>query len=185
MEANAGAGLPGAMREKDGASTVGGMGEKHKRAGSGGSHGSFHSGDADHSSLGRNVTGNGNMFADQNPASYAPEAHDFTAGPAVTYNNAPGYEAGAGYVDLQRSHSGSRGAALTRGPSVEHAAAYGAAYDQGYGAHAAAYGHEAYGQDAYGGYDAYPPAQQYPQGAADPYAHQQQQYGAGYQGGRY
>jgi len=58
-------GLPGALREKDGASSYGG--EKHRRAGSSGSHGSFHSGEGEQNNLGRNVTGNGNMFADQKP----------------------------------------------------------------------------------------------------------------------
>ena len=36
-------------------------------------------------SVGHNVTGN-NMFADQNPTALAPESHDFTAGPAQTYD---------------------------------------------------------------------------------------------------
>lgn len=176
-----GSGLPGGLREKDAGSTAG---EKHKRAGSAGSHGSFHSSDIDHNGLGRNVTGNGNMFADQNPSTMPPP-HDFTAGPAPAYTGGGyDYNAGAGYVDLQRSNSGSRsqGADLTRGPSLGHNAAYGA------GPEYAAYGqHDAYGQDAYGGYDAYHQQNAYAAPAADPYAaaHAQQQYGAGYQGGRY
>lgn len=180
MGSTAGAGIPGADRDKTYGAT-----EKHSRSGS---HGSFHSSDVEHNNVGRNVTGNGNMFADQHPTSYAPEAHDFTAGP-VHYNNT-GYDAynpnpAAGYVDLQRTNSNgsnrSDQAGLQRGPSVGHAhananaAAAPYAYDNGYGN--AAYGHDAYGQDAYAGYDAY--GQHYPAQQGQ-YGAQQGQYGARY-----
>jgi len=171
-------GLPGAVREK----TVGGMSEK-ARPSSTGSAGSFHSGGADH---GRNVTGNGNMFADQEPA------HDFTAGPAQLHNN---YEYNTGYVDLQRNNSGgSTGAAdLTRARSQGAAATgYGHGYD--FNAHDQAYagnGYEgndaAYAQDAYGGYETHTqhqyPADQYGNYSHDPHATNYNQ--ATYQGGRY
>jgi len=176
--------------EKDAAvlptAAVAATAETHRR-GSTGSHGSFHSNDAH--SIGRNVTGN-NMFADQNPTALAPEAHDFTAGPAQTYD----YQ--AGYVDLQRSNSGrlapdvTGATALTHGPSVNH----GYEYDYPAGAHgqyeydntayAGAYGQPAdlhrgpsmnQGTDAYAaGYDAYPAAT----AGQDPYAHYNT--GAGY-----
>ncbi|KAG8921864.1 hypothetical protein FRC01_014827 [Tulasnella sp. 417] len=181
MGTTAGAGIPGAERDKAYGAT-----EKHSRSGS---HGSFHSSDVDHNAVGRNVTGNTNMFADQHPASYAPDAHDFTAGPA--HHATGGYDAygnpAAGYVDLQRTNSNgsnrSDQAGLQRGPSVGHAtAAAPYAYDNGYGN--AAYGHDAYGQDAYAGYDAYGqhyPAQQGQYGAQQgQYGAQQGQYGARY-----
>ncbi|KAG8898415.1 hypothetical protein FRB99_007444 [Tulasnella sp. 403] len=173
-------GFPGVNREKDAASI---SGEKHKRAGSAGSHGSFHSGDVEHANVGRNVTGNGNMFADQNPSGYAPEAHDFTAGAAVPYN-AYDYSQ-TGYVDLQRANSTSHGngADLTRGPSIGHAA-YPNEYDQAYAnaAYPAPTQHDAYPPDAYGGYDAYN-QHQYPEGTTEQYP--SGQYPATQQGARY
>lgn len=188
MGSTAGTGIPGADREKTYGAT-----EKHSRSGS---HGSFHSSDAEHNNVGRNVTGNGNMFADQHPAAYGTEAHDFTAGPVHDFTAGPahyppaGYDAygnpAAGYVDLQRTTSNgsnhSDKAGLQRGPSMAHATAAPAApapanyaYDNGYGN--AAYAHDAYGQDAYAGYDAY--GQHYPAQQGQ-YGAQQGQYGARY-----
>ncbi|KAG8966177.1 hypothetical protein FRC03_012367 [Tulasnella sp. 419] len=188
---------PGLGPEKD---AEAGMTEKHRRAGSTGSHGSFHS--ADHN-LGRNVTGNTNMFADQQPSSLAPAAHDFTAGPAdgqtYDYNQAVyNYSTNPndGYVDLQRGNSGR----VASGAEPANPA-----YDYDYPpTHAAYDNNAAYGtganlnrgpslnrsdysnQDPYGGYDNYPAAPAGTQQGAqyvstDPYAAYGGAYGQGYQ----
>jgi len=150
-------GLPGAGREKP-AGTV----SEKARPSSTGSAGSFHSGGADH---GRNVTGNGNMFADQEPV------HDFTAGPAPPPNP---YEYNAGYVDLHRNNSGASTGAADLARAGSQGAPAPAAFSHGYeyNAHSQGYGGSgyegtdaAYAQDAYGGYETYAqhqyPAEQY------------------------
>jgi len=145
----------------------------------------------------RNVTGNGNMFADQHPNSYAPEAHDFTAGAASAYGaydyNAPVAPA-AGYVDLQRANSGGLApvAPLSRGLTVSGGHTSDDYNSDEYfsspeGNQAYGHGHQdAYEQNAYGGYDAYGQQQQPQHYAADPYAPREPYaQGRGYEGGRY
>ncbi|KAG8862965.1 hypothetical protein FRB96_000385 [Tulasnella sp. 330] len=173
------------------------------RSGSNGSQGSR--GSDGQQNLGRNVTGNANMFNEQELGIGLPPPHDFTAGAAApgAYGAYDNYNAGPGYVDLQRNPS--NGAALARQPS--NPGAYGLARgpsNVGYAPNAydaygqqpqQPYGYEnddaAYAQDAYGGYEAQPAAHQqqyaadpYAAPAADPYAHPANYQGAA-QGGRY
>jgi len=156
-------GLPGGAREKGAALTAAaiGSGEKLHRSGSTGSAGSFHSAGEN---LGRNVTGNGNMFAEQEP-------HDFTA-PAQTYHQYD-YGNNVGYVDLHRNNStGAPGADLSRALSNGGRPGYGHEYAQdGYAANGYEHNDAAYAQDAYGGYETYGQQAQ-PQYPADQYAHE-------------
>jgi len=177
-------GLPGATREKDATAvaTIGAApGEKH-RPSSTGSAGSFHSNEAN---MGRNVTGNGNMFAQQEPP------HDFTAGPTAPYN-AYDYNT-APYVDLQRNNSGgghTTDLSRARSTGGHGPGGFGNAYeynthDQAYSGNGSYVQDEAYAQDAYGGYESYgqqpyPPADQYVHDA--PAARYNQ---TAHQGGRY
>jgi len=172
-------GLPGGIREKDIGGAVGAPPATEKRRpNSTGSEGSFHSGDGN---FGRNVTGNGNLFAEQDVP-----PHDFTAGPVQPY---PAYEYNAGYVDLQRNNSGGRAPDLQRARSNGGAAAYGNGYEYGSQDQAYAHGHgyeqteDAYAQDAYGGYEAYGQQPQYQHGQQDAQAAAYNQ--SRYQGGRY
>ncbi|KAG9011603.1 hypothetical protein FRB94_000784 [Tulasnella sp. JGI-2019a] len=188
-------GIGGADEKTYGAAAAGVVGANRLgRSGSTGSQGSsFRSGEGQQN-LGRNVTGNANMnmFAEHEVG--LPPPHDFTAGPSqVPYGAYDNYNAGPGYVDLQRNVSGagalarqpSNGAGLSRGPSNGGYAPNAYGHEQ----QAYEYGHEdAYAQDAYGGYDAQPAAHQPyvadPYAAPDPYANHAAYQGA-QQGARY
>ncbi|CUA69627.1 hypothetical protein RSOLAG22IIIB_04002 [Rhizoctonia solani] len=155
---------------------------KHRRAGSGASHGSFTSG-----GVGQSEQGHAAKYADsQHGHGYAPQSqdfpppHDFTAGTAQPggygqYYGAQQYATGPGYADLQRGPSlsesnYSNGANVSRGMS----------YSRGHGAYDSQSGALPQMPNPYGGeygYEEYnhPPAGQQPQAQAQAQAPAQAQ----------
>ncbi|CAE6416951.1 unnamed protein product [Rhizoctonia solani] len=146
---------------------------KHRRAGSGASHGSFTSGGVGQSEQGHGVKGG--MYADsQYSHGYAtqpqdfPPPHDFTAGTAQPggygqYYAGQQYAGGPGYADLQRGPSMSE-SNYSNGANVSR----GLSYSRGHGAYDSQSGAIPPMPNPYGGeygYDDFnhPPAGQQPQ----------------------
>ncbi|CAE6396754.1 unnamed protein product [Rhizoctonia solani] len=142
---------------------------KHRRAGSGASHGSFTSG-----GVGQSEQGHGAKYADsQHGHAYGaqpqdfPPPHDFTAGATQPggygqYYGGQQYAAGPGYADLQRGPSVSE-STYSHGASVSR----GLSYSRGHGAYDSQSGPVPPMPNPYGGeygYEDYnhPPAGQQP-----------------------
>ncbi|KAG8678454.1 hypothetical protein FRC09_019826 [Ceratobasidium sp. 395] len=105
--------------------------KRHRRAGSGASHGSFTSGGVGQSEQGHG-TGARSLYSDHSGHNMTgqdfPPAHDFTAGAAGGYGQYYGQQQQYGYANLQRGPSVtestySQGASVTRGLSYSRGGA--------------------------------------------------------------